>query len=232
MSKVFFQSENGPQASGSELRQSLSALMDGALEINEARFLLRRLESDQSLVATWSSYHLVRECIQGRPAVRVSPDFAGRVMDGLAAAPVRSTARPRWLRMVAGGAIAASVAAAALLLTRPPLPDAGTESPTLPASDSIAAVVAPQAAASVSRSNDLLLLDHRQSPWLNVQPAAAHRAGAPWLYPQQAQARPDWLGQGTNFADAAKTPRHVWVLRITPPRPAAGATAAAGQVSH
>lgn len=102
-------------------REILSAGMDGELSREEMRFLLRRVEADASLAGAWSRYHAVRDRLRGENHPVVSPDFASRVMAAIDAESVIVSAAPRrrWLHWSAGGAIAASVAVAALMLSQP-----------------------------------------------------------------------------------------------------------------
>jgi sigma-E factor negative regulatory protein RseA len=100
-------------------RENLSALVDGELEFDQVRFLLRRTEHDAELRLSWSSYHLGRECLRGEFAGLASTDFADRVMAALDAGRASRGGTGRWLRWSAGGAIAASVAAVALMVAQP-----------------------------------------------------------------------------------------------------------------
>jgi sigma-E factor negative regulatory protein RseA len=101
--------------------EHLSAGMDGELSREELRFLLRRLDHDQQLLAQWDRFHLAGDGQRHELPTIASPDFAARVMQMIEQEqPVRgSRARPGWLRLSAGGAIAASVAVVALMATRP-----------------------------------------------------------------------------------------------------------------
>jgi sigma-E factor negative regulatory protein RseA len=105
-------------------REILSAGMDGELSREEIRFLLRRLEADSALANAWSRYHVGRDGLRGEALPPVSAGFADRVMAVIEAeaAPQAAPAvapRRRWLHWSAGGAIAASVAVAALMVAQP-----------------------------------------------------------------------------------------------------------------
>lgn len=102
-------------------REILSAGMDGELSREEIRFLLRRLEADPVLADTWSRFHIARDGLRHEPSLHASDDFASRVMAVIDAEPATASAAPRrrWLHWSAGGAIAASVAVAALMLSQP-----------------------------------------------------------------------------------------------------------------
>lgn len=106
-----------------DVKLHLSAWMDGELDAQEARFLLRRLEHDDALAAAWGRYHLARDGLRRQSQRLAGPDFAARVMRTVQTLPAPSRASGRrWLRWTAGGAIAAGVAVAALVLVQP---DAG-----------------------------------------------------------------------------------------------------------
>ena len=103
------------------IKEQLSALMDGELGRDERAFLLRRIEHDAELRALWTRMHLVRDVMahrSGTPQI----DLADRVMQSIAAQEHTSSAtkaavhawRP-WL----GAAVAASVALIAILLVAP-----------------------------------------------------------------------------------------------------------------
>lgn len=105
-----------------ETREHLSSLMDGELSPEAGRFLTRRLGTDSELNATWQRYHLVRDCLrrpgQSMTYTRLSVDLDA--IDGAEQTPASGTGRrpgaPTWLRPLAGSAIAASVAVAAVLV--------------------------------------------------------------------------------------------------------------------
>lgn len=103
--------------------QQLSALMDGELAPDQARFLLRRLEHDRELAGSWERWHLAGEVLRGAAVAALPQDFSVRIGTALAGerAAVATGARraPAWLRWSGGAALAASVAAVALLAGRP-----------------------------------------------------------------------------------------------------------------
>lgn len=102
--------------------ETLSAGVDGELSPHQLRFLLRRLEHDVALRQAWSRYHLVRDGLREHLPALASADFAARTSAAIEreAVPGSATGNRRWLRWSAGGAIAASVAAATLMLGQPP----------------------------------------------------------------------------------------------------------------
>lgn len=148
-----------------EMREQLSALMDGELDRDAARFLLRRVDADPQLKETWERFHLARNSLRRQGALGAEDGFAARVMARLSDEPVPH-AKVRfdgWRRLVAGGAIAAGVATAALMLARPDVPRPGQ----VP----IAAAPAPAAVSPVATpiGNENLL---QPRPLLSAQPAA------------------------------------------------------------
>ncbi len=120
-------------------RQQLSAMLDGALSPDEARFLLRRLQHDVELSECWERWQLCGDILRGQvnaplPALLLPGNFALRVADAVAAESKAGTAASRsvksgatksgttkthgWMRWGGGAALAASVAVAALLVVR------------------------------------------------------------------------------------------------------------------
>ncbi|GGY19465.1 hypothetical protein GCM10008098_09720 [Rhodanobacter panaciterrae] len=102
--------------------ESLSAGIDGELSKEQLRFLLRRLDHDPSLQQSWTRYHIARDSLRQQLPPLASAGFATRVMQAIEQASVPAAARSRrshWLRWSTGGAIAASVAAAALMIGQP-----------------------------------------------------------------------------------------------------------------
>lgn len=116
-------------------REQLSALLDGALPADEARFLLRRLQHDGELAGQWERWQLYGDALRGSMPALLPLDFAQRVADALAveSAPQQAVAAPvargGWMRWGGGMALAASVAVAALFVVQrtPPgtSPDTG-----------------------------------------------------------------------------------------------------------
>lgn len=101
--------------------EHLSCLMDGELSTDAGRFVVRRAASDDSLGETWQRYHLIRDCLR-RPGettslatLSIDPDQLDDELSADHSVPTRPESR--WLRPVAGSAIAASVAAIAVAVT-------------------------------------------------------------------------------------------------------------------
>ncbi len=96
-------------------QEQLSCLMDGELEPQAQDFLLRRLAGDEGMSRRWRRYHLVRACLHKE--LESGHCIAESVSQALDREPAvePATTMPRWLRPVAGGAIAASVALVAIV---------------------------------------------------------------------------------------------------------------------
>lgn len=113
--------------------ETLSAAMDGELSKDELRFLLRRLDRDASLLQVWSRYHVAGDGLRRQLPPMAGTGFAARVMEAIegeqAAIPQGTTKRRDWLRLSVGGAIAASVAVAALMISQPTSPDSEHQAP-------------------------------------------------------------------------------------------------------
>jgi sigma-E factor negative regulatory protein RseA len=102
------------------IREQLSAMADGEVEAEGARFLLKRLERDSEFRGVWERYHLMRDCLRHQGTM-APPDFCAGVsarIDAEEAAERRKpAARSSW-RGLGGAAIAAGVAAVALFGVR------------------------------------------------------------------------------------------------------------------
>jgi negative regulator of sigma E activity len=115
-------------------RQQMSALMDGELAPDQARFLMRRMAEDSVLNDTWERWQLCGDVLRGRAQAPAPQGFAERVSTAIAAQATAPAANQEFHRGAGnrllrwgGGAIAASVALVALFM-------AGQQGkPTLPA---------------------------------------------------------------------------------------------------
>ena len=118
--------------SDQQAREHLSAGIDGELSHEELRFLLRRLDHDGELRRTWLSYHVVRDGLRRQLPPLAEAGFVSRVMLAVEQESAAAAPRHRWLRWSAGGAIAAGVAVAALMVAQP-VGDAGRHAAPLSA---------------------------------------------------------------------------------------------------
>jgi sigma-E factor negative regulatory protein RseA len=104
-----------------QIREQVSAFLDGELPNSETELLLKRLTRDGELRESFGRYALIGEAIRGTSADLLTRGFAGRVnvaIDGDAVSTGAQAARsgaPRWWRPVAGVAVAAGVAAVAIV---------------------------------------------------------------------------------------------------------------------
>jgi len=104
-----------------QIREQVSAFLDGELPSSETELLLKRLTRDSELRESFGRYALIGESVRGMSRAPVSPGFAGRVncaIDGepvAASAPPPPAQSPRWWRPIAGAAAAAGVAAVAVV---------------------------------------------------------------------------------------------------------------------
>lgn len=110
-------------------REQLSALVDGELGADEARFLLRRMEHDPELGGCQERWQLLGDVMRGQASLLAPAGFSAAVAAAISAEPApqtdarRQVRRSGW-RAWGGGALAASVAAVALFLGREKLQEA------------------------------------------------------------------------------------------------------------
>ncbi|MFC4821515.1 sigma-E factor negative regulatory protein [Dokdonella ginsengisoli] len=131
------------------INEQLSALMDGELERDQTRFLLKRVLTDADLPQRWSRYHVARQTLRRQEVFVLPADFADRVMSRIEVEPAaQARSQPVWLRWGAGGAIAASVAVAALMVTQPQT--AGPDRPAVASRGTAPAVSQPGGAAPIA----------------------------------------------------------------------------------
>ncbi|CAN5165170.1 hypothetical protein BH11PSE14_BH11PSE14_05590 [soil metagenome] len=124
-----------------QVREQLSAWLDGELPDAEARFLQRRLEHDPALRAHWGRMQVAASCMRNQPWTPMAPNLVARVSDalagGAAASPARRSGAWRW-------AVAASVAALAVIL----VPRFGSD-----ASPDLAQITQPRPVASLATAD-------------------------------------------------------------------------------
>jgi negative regulator of sigma E activity len=155
------------------LNEQLSALIDGELPAAETALLMRRLAGEAVLRERLARYCLCGQALRGVRA-RARADFALKVSAALAAEPGHAPAAParralrRYLAPLAGLAVAATVAGAAILVLG--------RSPALDGRPAGLAAVAPHAAAPAAPVVPAAPLAVRRTP----EPAAfaALTAGA------------------------------------------------------
>ncbi|HEY0962450.1 MAG TPA: sigma-E factor negative regulatory protein, partial [Pseudomonadales bacterium] len=117
--------QNQDKMTDTRLNEALSALMDGEVDELELRRILRELPARPELSAAWSRYHAVRASLNREAHANPRVDLLAGVQARLAAEkphaefspPARRTSmlQSRLMRYAGQGAIAASVAVAALM---------------------------------------------------------------------------------------------------------------------
>ena len=142
----------------SNLAEQLSALMDGELPEQQARFLRRRLEHDADLRAAWSRLHLASSCLKGHAVQPLALDCA-RVR-----ADANLPGRRGWMRWAAVASVAptpvASAALASASVPAAPSPASADLVALRPAADGPAATVP----ASASEPSQASLLASNTAP--------------------------------------------------------------------
>ncbi|HME38163.1 MAG TPA: sigma-E factor negative regulatory protein [Steroidobacteraceae bacterium] len=104
-----------------QIREQVSAFLDGELHNSEAELLLKRLTRDGELRESFGRYALIGEAIRGTSRGLLTKGFAGRVNFAIDGEPVAADGHlphpkaSRWWRPFAGAAVAAGVAAVAVV---------------------------------------------------------------------------------------------------------------------
>lgn len=104
-----------------QIREQVSAFLDGELPDSETELLLKRLTRDGELRESFGRYALIGEALRGAGSQVLTRGFASRVnlaIDGepaQAPAHVQPASASRWWRPLAGVTVAAGVAAVAIV---------------------------------------------------------------------------------------------------------------------
>jgi sigma-E factor negative regulatory protein RseA len=104
-----------------QIREQVSAFLDGELPASETELLLKRLTRDAELRESFGRFTLIGESLRGATRVPLTRGFAGRVNSAIDGEPATANfaavnANPaRWWRPIAGAAVAAGVAAVAVV---------------------------------------------------------------------------------------------------------------------
>jgi sigma-E factor negative regulatory protein RseA len=104
-----------------QIREQVSAFLDGELPNTETELLLKRLTRDGELRESFGRYALIGEALRGGGSQILTLGFASRVNHAIDGEPAQaaghvSQARvPRWWRPLAGVAVAAGVATVAIV---------------------------------------------------------------------------------------------------------------------
>ena len=174
-----------------QIREQVSAFLDGELPDSETELLLKRLTRDGELRESFGRYALIGEAIRGASEAYLTRGFAGRVnlaIDGEPAPGGAHTAQVRtahWWRPFAGVAVAAGVAAVAVVAFHQRADAPGVRPLAVTAQNSMAAVsttaaVATTAAVSGSVQSGAVLPAPREALSYTVP---ASTAAAPAVMP-------------------------------------------------
>ncbi len=203
--------------------EDLSALLDGELDHERARFLLRRIGHDQALADTLVRWQQQGDVLRGEH-VNVSPDFAERVAARIAAedatAPMQSAERQmmpmtsagalrkRPWRGFAAGALLASCAYVVFGWIWPQQQSASgvTASEQVAQHESAAALAAPATPPAMQLSK-VILAEAKDAETRDAEPAVARVAQRP------ARSR---IASATSDAQAAARARAASPLTDTP----------------
>jgi sigma-E factor negative regulatory protein RseA len=104
-----------------QIREQVSAFLDGELPNSETELLLKRLTRDAELRESFGRYALIGESLRGGGQAHLSHGFPARVNraidgePGVAHVQIPSARMRRWWRPFAGAAVAAGVAAIAVV---------------------------------------------------------------------------------------------------------------------
>ncbi len=109
-----------------QIREQISALLDGELAKDELGLLVRRMERDAELRHAFGNYVLIGEALRAPGSITASRGFAARVEAALDDTPARvgpvdpsqAPRQWRWARPAIASAVAASLAVAGVLLLR------------------------------------------------------------------------------------------------------------------
>jgi sigma-E factor negative regulatory protein RseA len=117
-----------------QIREQMSALLDGELPQGEVSLLVRRMARDAELKRAFGNYVVAGEALRSPGDTLASRGFAARVSAAIDAdapgvsQPAAEFVRepPRWRRPLAAAAVAAGAAVAAVLLVQPGASDVET----------------------------------------------------------------------------------------------------------
>jgi|SRR5271170_4220979 len=104
-----------------QIREQVSAFLDGELPDSESELLLKRLTRDGELRESFGRYSLIGEALRGSSSDRVTKGFAAGVNLAIDGEPVQVAAQAReeratnWWRPLVGVGVAAGVATVAIV---------------------------------------------------------------------------------------------------------------------
>jgi sigma-E factor negative regulatory protein RseA len=118
-----------------QIREQVSAFLDGELPSTETELLLKRLTRDGELRESFGRYALIGEALRGGGHTLLTEGFASRVNLAIDGEPVPATGlvvqsrAARWWRPFAGVAVVAGVAAVAIVAMQERYVAPGVEAP-------------------------------------------------------------------------------------------------------
>ena len=126
-----------------QIREQVSAFLDGELPSTETELLLKRLTRDAELRESFGRYALIGESMRGGN-VRLTRGFTARINRAIDGEPQVAGAQPsspatRWWRPFAGAAVAAGVTAIAIVALQQRADAPGRPSLALTAQDLVLA---------------------------------------------------------------------------------------------
>jgi negative regulator of sigma E activity len=153
-----------------QIREQISAFLDGELPGSESELLLKRMLRDSALRDSFGRYALIGEAMRGMKHVPLRGNITGAINGAIDGDPARPAAGApartgqRWWRTLGGAAVAAGVAVVAVvaLQLRTPAPPLTAALTTPPAP--IVAVALPPAA----KSHEVVGVDVSPNPKGNV----------------------------------------------------------------
>ena len=105
-----------------QIREQISAFLDGELPSAESELLLRRMLRDTQLRDSFGRYALIGEAMRGTKTMSLTRDFTSAINGAIDGEPAKTdgtqapaVAGRRWWRPLAGAAVAASVAIVAVV---------------------------------------------------------------------------------------------------------------------
>jgi negative regulator of sigma E activity len=104
-----------------QIREQVSAFLDGELPNSETELLLKRLSRDGELRESFGRYAVIGEALRGSSPILLAKGFTSRINFAIDGEPVPANVQaqparaPRWWRPFAGVAVAAGVAAVAVV---------------------------------------------------------------------------------------------------------------------
>ncbi|HEY2463208.1 MAG TPA: sigma-E factor negative regulatory protein [Steroidobacteraceae bacterium] len=142
-----------------QIREQVSAFLDGELPDTETELLLKRLTRDGELRESFGRYALIGEALRGAGSQILTRGFASRVNLAINGEPqqvvphAQRAHAPRWWRPLAGVTVAAGVATVAIvaLQQRAISPRAGATSPVTALNVTARNVAAPPKTAALAQ---------------------------------------------------------------------------------